>query len=81
MKIKQICYTPKFVASNVYLGDSSPVSSSPSTPTRRTVSSIPAVWYLRANAFSSGKNPICTLKKYQSLSKLRDVQNLQDKKG
>ena len=53
--------TRTFVASIPYLGDSSPVSSSPSTPTRRTVSSIPAVWYLRANAFSSGKNPICTL--------------------
>jgi hypothetical protein len=45
-----------------HLGESSPVSSSPSTPTRRTVSSIPAVWYLNANAFSSGKNPICKLK-------------------
>lgn len=45
----------------IHLGDSSPMSSSPSTPARNTVSSIPAVWYLREKAFSVGKNPICRL--------------------
>lgn len=37
------------------------MSSSPRTPALSTVSSIPAVWYLRQNAFSFGKNPICRL--------------------
>ena len=44
-----------------YLGDSSPVSSSPRTPCLNTVSNMPAVWYLSANAFSDGKKPICKL--------------------
>lgn len=44
-----------------YLGDSSPVSSSPRTPCLNTVSNMPAVWYLSANARSDGKKPICKL--------------------
>ncbi|RDX90297.1 hypothetical protein CR513_27867, partial [Mucuna pruriens] len=44
-----------------YLGDSSPVSSSPRTPCLNTVSNMPAVWYLSANALSDGKKPICKL--------------------
>lgn len=44
-----------------HLGDSSPMSSSPKTPCLNTASNMPAVWYLRANALSLGKKPICRL--------------------
>ena len=44
-----------------HLGDSSPLSSSPRTPCLNTVSNMPAVWYLKANALSLEKKPICRL--------------------
>lgn len=50
-----------FEGRTTHFGESSPVSSSPRTPCLSTVSSMPAVWYLRENAFSLGKNPICRL--------------------
>ena len=66
--------TSTFVASILYLGDSSPVSSSPSTPTRRTVSSIPAVWYL-SKCLLFRKESYLYTKQYHSLTSSERVKD------
>lgn len=73
--MRKNCYSDSFTIRNhsthktnalpktrsTYFGNSSPVSSSPNTPCRNTVSNMPAVWYLNEKALSLGKKPICRL--------------------
>ena len=71
IEISQTVLPSLFYVKN-YLGDSSPVSSSPRTPCLNTVSNMPAVWYLNANALSDGKKPICKLIVMDTLKKQWD---------